>query len=43
MTKMAARPVYVKTLKSPLLNRKSYDLETLHVSLGTQDPKRFEN
>ena len=37
MTKMAAMPIYGKTLKSLLLqNQKSYDLETWHVALGTQ-------
>ena len=33
MTKMAAMPIYVKTLKNLLLqNQKSYDLETWHVA-----------
>ena len=37
MTKMAAMPIYGKTLKNLLLqNHKSYDLETWHVALGTQ-------
>ena len=37
MTKMAAMPIYGKTLKKLLLqNRKSNDLETLHAKLGTQ-------
>ena len=34
MTKMAAMPIYGKNLL--LQNQKSYDLETWHVSLGTQ-------
>ena len=37
MTKMAAMPIYGKTLKNLLLqNQKSYDLETWHVASGTQ-------
>ena len=37
MTKMAARPIYGKTLKNLLLkNQKSYDLETWHVASGAQ-------
>ena len=37
MTKMAAMHIYGKNLKNLLLqNRKSYDLETWHVALGTQ-------
>ena len=37
MTKMAAMPIYGKTFENLLLqNWKSYDLETLHASLGTQ-------
>ena len=37
MTKMAAMPIYGKNLKNLLLQKqKSYDLETWHVSLGTQ-------
>ena len=37
MTNMAARPIYGKNLKNPLLqNQKSYDLETWHVASGTQ-------
>ena len=37
MTKMVARPIYGKNIKDSLLqNQKSYDLETLHVALGTQ-------
>ena len=37
ITKMAAMPIYGKTFKNLLLqNQKSYDLETLHVALGTQ-------
>ena len=37
MNKMAAMPIYGKTLKNLLLqNQKSYDLETWHVALGTQ-------
>ena len=37
MTKMAAMPIYGKTLKHLLLqNQKSYDLETWQVALGTQ-------
>ena len=37
MTKMAAMLIYGKNLKNLLLqNQKSYDLETWHVSLGTQ-------
>ena len=37
MTKMAAMPIYGKTLKNLLLqNQKAYDLETLHVASGTQ-------
>ena len=36
MTKMAAMPIYGKNLKNLLQNQKSYDLETWHVSLGTQ-------
>ena len=34
MTKMATMPFVVKTLKSLLLNRQSYDLETWHVHHG---------
>ena len=34
---MAAMPIYSKNLKNLLLqNKKSYDLETWHVALGTQ-------
>ena len=36
MTKMAAIPIYGKTLKNLLQSQKSYDLETWHVALGTQ-------
>ena len=37
ITKMAAMPMYGKSLKNLLVqNQKSYDLETWHVSLGTQ-------
>ena len=37
MSKMAAMPIYGKTLKNLLLqNQKSYDLEAWHVSLGSQ-------
>ena len=37
MTKMAAMPIYGKTLKNLLLqNQKSYDFETWHVASGTQ-------
>ena len=37
MTKMAAMPIYGKTLKNLLLkNQKSYDLETWHVASVTQ-------
>ena len=37
MTKMAAMPIYGKNLKHLLFqNHKFYDLETLHVALGTQ-------
>ena len=37
MTKMAAMPIYGKTLNNLLLqDQKSYDLETWHVALGTQ-------
>ena len=36
MTKMAAMPIYGKNRKNLLQNQKSYDLETWHVSLGTQ-------
>ena len=39
VTKMAAMPIYVKTFKNLLQNRKSYDLETWHVALGCQAPK----
>ena len=36
MTKMAAWPIYGKTLKNLLLqNQKSYDLETWHIASGT--------
>ena len=44
MTKMAAMPIYGKNLKNLLLqNQKSYDLETWHVSLGTQSHKFYIN
>ena len=36
MTKMAAMPIYGKTLKNLLQNQKSYDLETWHVASGIQ-------
>ena len=37
MTKMAAMPIYGGNLKNLLLQKqKSYDLETWHVTLGTQ-------
>ena len=44
MTKMAAMPIYDKTLKNLLLHtQKSYDLEAWHVSLGTQAPQSLYN
>ena len=36
MTKMAAMPIYGKTLKNLLQNQKYYDLETWHVTSWTQ-------
>ena len=36
MTKMAAMPIYGKRFLNLLQKQKSYDLETLHVALGTQ-------
>ena len=37
MTKMAVMPIYGKNLKTLLLqDKKSYDLETWHVALGTE-------
>ena len=37
MTKMAAMPIYGKSLENLLLqNQKSYDLETWHIASGTQ-------
>ena len=37
MTKMVTMPIYGKNFKNLLQNQKSYDLETWHVSLGTQN------